>query len=443
MVIAWAVAESRFDCVVEHLLTRILYRRRAPQLTPEYLNQLDIGFDRLSVLFIGRPRDGEVSFGLVTLRFGHALALRSVTAAITAPDPDDQKQEHDGGVQRCDPAIALAPPPKPLGVRNRTRQDRLSRPEPAQIFGEGKHIGITARDVFFQAFQTDRLQVARRFGLEQRRGHRLLVPDHVESFDDRRSLKGWATREQLVEDCAQGILVRGRPHGLALAPGLFGSHVARRTQDRAATSLSRVALQPLHQPEVGDLQGAIGGQEDIGRFEVAVDHLALVRNVHCPGQNLDDPGGLIDWLRLAANHVGEAAARNIFEREIREPVLLADREDLDDIEVFDCGNRLGFRLEANEILGPRAGAGPNHLQSDEPVEPLLARLVDDPHPTPAKQLQNLVAGNTRPCADRAVSRRRQSALGIIEMEIRLVGKSRFERLGGSEAFGHFGVGELI
>ena len=97
--------------------------------------------------------------------------------------------------------------------------------------------------------------------------------------------------------------------------------------------------------------------------------------------------------------------------------MLADLEDLDDVGVFDRGDRLGFRLEPNEILGPRAGAGPDHLQGDEPVEPLLARLVDDPHPTRAQHLQDLVTGDVRPCIDRAVCRREQRAIGIIEPRI--------------------------
>ncbi len=114
------------------------------------------------------------------------------------------------------------------------------------------------------------------------------------------------------------------------------------------------ALQSLHQSEVGDLEGAIGRKEDIGGFEVAVDHLVLVGNMHCAGKNFDDPGGLVDRLGLAVDLLGEAAAREIFEREIRQAVLLADFEDLDDVGVFDRGDRFRFRVEASEVLGPRA-----------------------------------------------------------------------------------------
>ncbi len=144
-----------------------------------------------------------------------------------------------------------------------------------------------------------------------------------------------------------------------------------------------------------------------------MDHLVLVRNMHGVGQNLGDPGGLIDGLGLAADLAGEAAAGKVFERQIREAVLLANLEDLDDVRVFDRGDRLRFCLEANQVVGPGAGAGPDHLQSDKSVEPLLACLVDDSHSARAEHLENLVAGDPRPRADRAICRQGRCTPGII------------------------------
>ena len=189
---------------------------------------------------------------------------------------------------------------------------------------------------------------------ELRRGHGVLRANHVERVQHRSSLERRAAGQELVEDGAQGILVGGGPYLLGIAPRLFGSHVAGRAQDRARACLTRIALQPLHQPEIGDLGSAVGREEDIARFEVAVDHLVLVRHVHRTGQDFDDPGGLIDRLGLAVNLLSETAASQVFEREIGQAVVFADLEDLDDVGVFDRGDGLRLDLEPGEILGPSA-----------------------------------------------------------------------------------------
>ena len=87
-----------------------------------------------------------------------------------------------------------------------------------------------------------------------------------------------------------------------------------------------------------------------------MDHLVLVRHVHRTGKDLDDPGGLVDRLGLAADLLGEAAAGEEFEREIGQAVVFADLEDLDDVGVFDRGDRFRLDLEPGEIFGPRTRA---------------------------------------------------------------------------------------
>ena len=90
---------------------------------------------------------------------------------------------------------------------------------------------------------------------------------------------------------------------------------------------------------------------------------------------------------------GEAAALDVLEREVGQAVVLADLVDLDDVRVLDRGDGPGLGLEPDEVPGLRTGPGPDHLQGDEPVEPRLPRLVDDPHAAPAQHLQDLVAGD--------------------------------------------------
>ena len=52
--------------------------------------------------------------------------------------------------------------------------------------------------------------------------------------------------------------------------------------------------------------------------------------------------------------------------------------------------------EAGEVVGPRLAAAADHLQGDQPVQPALPGLVDDPHASFAQPLENVVAGDGRP-----------------------------------------------
>ncbi len=86
-------------------------------------------------------------------------------------------------------------------------------------------------------------------------------------------------RQQLVQDRPQGVHVGRRPDRVLLAPGLLRRHVARRAHGHAAYGQPAVALQPSGQAEIGDLGRAVGGEQDVGRLEVAVDDPALVSDV--------------------------------------------------------------------------------------------------------------------------------------------------------------------
>ena len=100
-------------------------------------------------------------------------------------------------------------------------------------------------------------------------------------------------------------MVGGRPDVVRLASRLFGGHVARRAQDRVGAGLARIVLQPLYESEVGDLERAVGGQQDIGRFEVTMDDFLPVRDAHRATEDFDDPRGLDAGLRLARDLLRE------------------------------------------------------------------------------------------------------------------------------------------
>ena len=126
--------------------------------------------------------------------------------------------------------------------------------EASQIVGEIVGAGVTFGGVFLQAFQTNRLQVARQFWLQPAGRHRLLRAHQLQSLQHRGAAKRRPARQHLVEDGAQGIHVGRRADSLDLTRRLLGRHVARRAHDLAALRLPRFGVELLGQAEVGDLR---------------------------------------------------------------------------------------------------------------------------------------------------------------------------------------------
>src|SRR5262249_36329575 len=86
----------------------------------------------------------------------------------------------------------------------------------------------------------------------------------------------------------------------------------------------------------------------------------------------------------------------------RQVVLEADLVDLDDVGVVQASDGSGLADEPAEPLQSAVGTDADGLQGDQPVEALLARLVDDTHAALAQLIQDLVAGH-RPRAARPLA----------------------------------------
>jgi len=76
--------------------------------------------------------------------------------------------------------------------------------------------------------------------------------------------------------------------------------------------------------------------------------------------------------------------------------MAADLEDLHDVLMLEPGDGLAFRAKAGETDGVGVGTGQEHLESDDPVQVLVASLVDNAHAASAQDAEDLVAGDLRP-----------------------------------------------
>ena len=184
-----------------------------------------------------------------------------------------------------------------------------------------------------------------------------------------------------------------------------GGHVAWRAHDLAGQGPSRVGVEQLGQAEVADLGHAVGGEEDIARLEIAVDDTRLVGHVNGAGQNLDQAGGVAGAIGFSASALGEAAATDELEEEVRPFFLLADGIDRDDVRVTEPRDGLGLGAEPIAVLGIGVTALEHHLDRHETAELRVAGLVDDAHAAASQDREHLVIADTIRRRDFGLDRR--------------------------------------
>ena len=105
--------------------------------------------------------------------------------------------------------------------------------------------------------------------------------------------------EHFIEERPEGVDVRRRPDRARLPDHLLGGHVAGRPDPSAAQGQRRLVVKVPRQPEIGDLGRAVGGEQDVGRLQVAVHDPGLVRRLHGLGQRDQERGRLAGRLRRA------------------------------------------------------------------------------------------------------------------------------------------------
>ena len=157
---------------------------------------------------------------------------------------------------------------------------------------------------------------------------------------------GRAAGEEFVEDGSEGVDVGG--DGGWLAGGEFRGHVGRGAEETGGEGELRVVggIGEAGEAEVGDAGFAIGGEEDVRRFEVAVEDALLVGVGDGAGGFFEETGGGGWGGETGAEGIGEGAALDEFHGVVGLPVAVAEVEDGDDAVVAETGGGLGFAAEA-------------------------------------------------------------------------------------------------
>jgi hypothetical protein len=157
--------------------------------------------------------------------------------------------------------------------------------------------------------------------------------------------------------------------------------------------------------EIGQQQAAIGMQQQVGGFHVAVNDAMLVGVVERAGDLVDVGQRLRDGERaLPRQQLGERAIGQVGHDEIGEVVLLAKLIDRHDVGMVERGGRVGLAPEARQEERPLASIGQQlraqDFDGDRAPGPLLLREVDRAHAARAQPPLN-VAG-AEPYANQGV-----------------------------------------
>jgi hypothetical protein len=178
--------------------------------------------------------------------------------------------------------------------------------------------------------------------LRRHRGHRRrpVVEDGGQRFARRITPEGRVTREHFVQHRANGENVGALVHRAGL--DLLGGHVAGRANQHAGRrnrqSVGRLAVDAngaqLRQPEVQNLEVAVGGDKEILGFDVAMNHAQRVRGGNAAGHLQRQRSGAAGVHRAGGQRVPQGLSFQQFGNDERAAVVRAHVE-----QRYDVGMR--------------------------------------------------------------------------------------------------------
>ena len=149
------------------------------------------------------------------------------------------------------------------------------------------------------------------------------------------------------------------------------------------------------QAEIGDPRLIVFINDNIGRFEVAVQDAVLMRVMNGSGNGFDVGGRTLRGQWTIPHDLGQRPTGHIVHREEVLAVVFADLVDGHNVRMLQTRNGLGFGLKAFDFGGSGQQARLDHLQRHRSVQADLARLVHHPHAATSEQLEQFVVAEAR------------------------------------------------
>ena len=147
------------------------------------------------------------------------------------------------------------------------------------------------------------------------------------------------------------------------------------------------------QAEVGHVGIAVPVEQDVRGLQVAVEESLAVRMVDGAGHDRDQPRGGAGIVAEPLGLPRQAAAIHELHAEERPIFVLAHLIDRHDVRVIQVGRELGLAEESLSLRRGRHRPGQDHLQGDEPFQPLVAGLVNDTHATARELLEQFIVAD--------------------------------------------------
>ncbi len=198
-------------------------------------------------------------------------------------------------------------------------------------------------------------------------------------------------RQHFVQNNAQPVNIRALVH--AAPRGDFRAEIGRGAYHRAGSRQTGLA------EDVGDAKIGQDGmlvtiirKQDVGRFDIAVNHTGLVRiiqrignlgsNTQCFIQR--QAGGLV------ADVVFQVFAPDKLHHHVINIALDAKIKDVDDVRVAQLGHRPGFAPETFNKFLIRCQVPQHHLDRDKTIQAGLVCLVNIRHAAASQPLAQFV-----------------------------------------------------
>ena len=164
--------------------------------------------------------------------------------------------------------------------------------------------------------------------------------------------------QHLVEDNGERVDIASRPDLMAL--GLLGRQVRSGTHDHPIFDGEigfGAGVQRLGDAEIGKLDLAFVGDEDVAGLDVHVDHALAVRGIESSSDVDRNLCGTIGFeLTFIAKDLGQALTIDVLHDDERRTFVFALVEHADDVLVVQACNDLGLLAEALDerfVLGER------------------------------------------------------------------------------------------
>ncbi len=251
--------------------------------------------------------------------------------------------------------------------------------DPAYLLQEHPRVGRPQLAVPCRGPGDERVDVRRDPGDELARGRDVLVHVLVGDVDRGVTLVRLPAGEQLVHDHAGGVHVRAGV-GLAVHDELGGEVGHRADQDAAGRGVLGLGADRAGQAEVGDLDPAVVGEEDVLRLHVAVDHPRLVCRGEGREHRLHQRERLPRGHRgLLADQVAQGVAGDVLHGQEDRAVVVALVEHRHHVGVGEPRGRARLADEACREVVVVAEAGVHHLEGAHPVQSKVGGLVYGRH----------------------------------------------------------------